>query len=121
MRRPLIAGKDFEASIGQGEQIQGKVMKAYQGRKEFLCWGKENEENECVRKRLIFMCAKVLFMKKMCARNKQERISMTKPLEFYFKYLFFPNPPLDLGQTLKKFRLRGVEGSFQISASLGLL
>jgi hypothetical protein len=32
MRRPLIGGKDFEASIGQGEQAQRKVMEAYQGR-----------------------------------------------------------------------------------------
>jgi hypothetical protein len=28
------------------------------------------------------MCGKVLFLKKMCARNKHGRISMTKPLEF---------------------------------------
>ncbi len=27
----------------------------------------------------------VLFMRKMCARIKHGRISMTKPLEFYFK------------------------------------
>jgi len=29
MRRPLIRGEDFEASIGQGEQAQEKVMEAY--------------------------------------------------------------------------------------------
>jgi hypothetical protein len=40
MRRPLIKGKDFEASIGQGEQIQGKVMEAYQGREKYLVLGK---------------------------------------------------------------------------------
>jgi len=38
-----------------------------------------------VRKRLVLMCGKVLFMEKMCARNKYGRISMTKLLEFYFK------------------------------------
>jgi hypothetical protein len=38
-----------------------------------------------VRKILVLMCEKVLFMEKMCARNKHGRISMTKPLEFYFK------------------------------------
>jgi len=32
MRRPLIGREDFEASIGQGEQVQGKVMEAYQRR-----------------------------------------------------------------------------------------
>jgi len=46
---------------------------------------REKEENECVRKRLVLMCGKVLFMKKMCARNKHGRISMIKLLEFYFK------------------------------------
>ncbi len=38
-----------------------------------------------MRKILVLMCEKVLFMEKMCARNKHGRISMTKPLEFYFK------------------------------------
>jgi len=61
--------------------------------------GRGKEKNECVGKRLVLMCGKVLFMKKMCARNKHGRklcvastcsgihgrISMTKPLEFYFK------------------------------------
>jgi hypothetical protein len=36
MRRPLIGGKDFEVSIRQGEQVQGKVMEVYQGRKEYF-------------------------------------------------------------------------------------
>jgi hypothetical protein len=40
MRRPLIRGKDFKASIGQGEQAQGKVMEVYQGREEYLVLGK---------------------------------------------------------------------------------
>jgi hypothetical protein len=47
--------------------------------------GRGKKENECVRKRLVLMCGKVLFMKKMCARNKHGRISMTKLMEFYFK------------------------------------
>jgi hypothetical protein len=29
MKRPLIREEDFETSIEQGEQAQGKVMKAY--------------------------------------------------------------------------------------------
>jgi len=40
MRRPLIGGKDFETSIGQGEQAHGKVMEACEGREEYLVWGK---------------------------------------------------------------------------------
>jgi hypothetical protein len=43
------------------------------------------EKNECVRKILVLMCGKVLFMEKMCARNKHGKNLMTKPLEFYFK------------------------------------
>jgi hypothetical protein len=45
MRRPLIGGKDFKASIRQGEQLQGKVMEVYQGREEYfvLGTGKEGE------------------------------------------------------------------------------
>jgi len=39
MRRPLIGRKDFETSIGQGEQAQGKDMEAYQGRGEYLVLG----------------------------------------------------------------------------------
>ncbi len=39
MRRPLIGGEDFEASIGQKEQVQGKDMEAYQKRGEFLGLG----------------------------------------------------------------------------------
>jgi hypothetical protein len=62
--------------------------KGYGGlpREKRLSWvgEREKEEKECVKKRLVLMCGKV-FMKKMCARNKHGRISMTKPFEFYFK------------------------------------
>jgi len=85
MRKPLIGGKDFEASIGQREQVQGKVMEAYQGRGVSCVGGRGKEENECVKKILVLMCGKMLFMKNMCARNKHGRNFMTKPLEFYFK------------------------------------
>ncbi len=47
--------------------------------------GRGKEEKECVKKRLILMCGKVLFMKNVCARNGHGKISVTKPLEFYFK------------------------------------
>jgi len=54
-------------------------------RRVFCVGGKGKEENECVREILVLMCRKVLFMKKMCAKNKHGRISMTKPLKLYFK------------------------------------
>jgi hypothetical protein len=52
MRRPLIIGEDFEASIGQGLQAQGKVMEAYQGRRKSLGLGKrKKKDKECVKKK----------------------------------------------------------------------
>jgi hypothetical protein len=36
MRRPLIRGKDFQASIGQGEQAQGGVMGGLQKEEWYL-------------------------------------------------------------------------------------
>jgi len=39
MWRPLIEREDFEASIRQGEQTQGKIMDAYHGREEYLVLG----------------------------------------------------------------------------------
>jgi hypothetical protein len=53
MRRPF-GGEDFEASIGQGEQAQGKVMEAYQGERE-ISWVEERkkEKKECVKKKRI--------------------------------------------------------------------
>jgi hypothetical protein len=41
-------------------------------RKIFCVLGKEKEKNECVRKRLVLMCGKVLFMEKMCANKRME-------------------------------------------------
>jgi hypothetical protein len=49
MRRPLIGGKDFEASIRQGEQVQGKVMEAYQGREEYFVLGEGERRRMNVR------------------------------------------------------------------------
>jgi hypothetical protein len=48
MRRSLIGGKDFEISIGQGEQAQGKVMEAYQGRGKSLGLGKGKRKRKNV-------------------------------------------------------------------------
>jgi len=39
MRRPLIGREDFKTFIGQGEQVQGKVMEAYQDKEEYLMLG----------------------------------------------------------------------------------
>jgi hypothetical protein len=39
----------------------------------------------CEQKISSYVCGKVLFMKRMCARIKHGRISMIKLLEFCFK------------------------------------
>jgi hypothetical protein len=48
MKRPLIRGEDFKVSIGQGEQVQGKVMEAYKERGKFLGLGKRKEKRKNV-------------------------------------------------------------------------
>jgi hypothetical protein len=71
--------------LDKGNKFKERSWRLTKGKRSILCWGKGKEENECVRKRLVLMCGKVLFMEKMGARNKHGRNSMTKPLEFYFK------------------------------------
>jgi hypothetical protein len=71
MKRPLIRGKNFQTSIGQGEQAQGGGHGRFTKKKGvvscvFFC-GKE--ENECVREKLVLMCEKMLFIEKMCANK----------------------------------------------------
>jgi len=50
MRRPLIGGKDFQPSIGQGEQVQGGVIGGLPSEVALcVCVLEEKEENESVR------------------------------------------------------------------------
>jgi hypothetical protein len=73
MRGPLIGGRDFQTSIGQGEQVQGGSKRCTKEGEEFVCFGgKRKKENESMRRRFIFMCGKVLFMRKMCANKSME-------------------------------------------------
>jgi hypothetical protein len=64
-------------------------MEAYQGRGKSLRLGKKEKKKRRnvwkKRERIVLFCGKVLFMREMCARIKHGRISMTKPLEYYFK------------------------------------
>ncbi len=70
MRRPLIGGKDFKTSIGQGEQVQGGVMGGLP--KGILCvFWEEKDEDECVRKKnSSYVWKKMLFMEKKCVQTK---------------------------------------------------
>ncbi len=119
MRRPLIRGEDFEASIGEGEQAQGRSWRLFKGEGNHLggvCvffFGKgKKKEKECVTSSYVW---KVLFMREMCVRIKHGKIYMTKRMECYFKELLLPNPPLDLCQISKSSCLGGVKGFHQIS------
>jgi hypothetical protein len=87
MKRPLINWRGGFRSFHWAKGTSSRKGHGGLPREKGVSWvgGRQKEENECVRKRLILMCGKVLFMKKMCARNKHGRISMKKPLESYFK------------------------------------
>jgi hypothetical protein len=90
-----------------GRLIKGKVVSC-------VFFSKKKEDNKCVRGKLVLMCERMSFMKKKSAKKKHgrklcvsnscsrihERISMNKPLDFYFKYMFLSDPPSDLSQTL---------------------
>ncbi len=80
-----LEGRISKLPLDKGNKFKERLWRFTKGKRSILCWGRGKEENECVKKRLVLMCGKVSFMGKMCARNKHGRISMTKPLEFYFK------------------------------------
>ncbi len=65
----MIGREDFEASIGQGEQVQEKVMEAYQGRKEYLMWGKgKRREGMCEKKISSYVWKGVVHEKDVCKK-----------------------------------------------------
>jgi hypothetical protein len=58
---------DKESKLKEGSWRCTKEEKEY-----LFFWGKKKEENESVKKILLFMCGKVLFTKKMCANKSME-------------------------------------------------
>ncbi len=74
MRGPLIGEKDFQTTIGQGEQAPGESWRCTKRERSILCFlGKKKEENGSVRKRLVFYVWKgVVKKKKMCANKNME-------------------------------------------------
>ncbi len=76
---PLHNGNKFKEGHGNFSREKGVTWVVC------VCvfFGKrKKEEKECVISSYVW---KVLFMKEMCARIKHGNLSMTKPLEFYFK------------------------------------
>jgi hypothetical protein len=74
MRGPLIGRKDFQTSIGQGEQAQGGSKGCTKEGDEYLIFGgRKRKEKEMMEKILMLMWEKVLFMKrKICANKSME-------------------------------------------------
>jgi thymidine phosphorylase len=71
MRRPLIGGKNFQPSIGQGEQAQGAVIGGLLREVVFCVCFLEGDEGEWVcEKFLVLMCEKMLFMGKKSVQTK---------------------------------------------------
>ncbi len=71
MRRPLIGGKDFQPSIGQGEQAQGGVIGGLPKEVISCVCSLEGEGGEWMcEKFLVFMRGKVLFMGKKYVQTK---------------------------------------------------
>ncbi len=74
----MIGGEDFEASIGQGGQAQGRVMGGLPSgwMVNVFFWENklEDEGGEGVWKReLVPMCERMLFMKERCATKEHGR------------------------------------------------
>jgi hypothetical protein len=68
-----LEGRISKLPLDKEDKFKEGSWRLTKGRGEYLVFGKEKEENECVRIRLIIMCGKVLFMGKMCANKSMER------------------------------------------------
>jgi hypothetical protein len=84
MKRPLIGGKDFKTSIGQGKQAQEGVMEGGQvfltlKKEDLMCFWEEKEDDECVKKNNSYV-EKLLFMKKqnLCKQRAWEEVVCSK-------------------------------------------
>jgi hypothetical protein len=83
-----LEGRISKFPLGKGNKFKERSWRLTKREGSFWGWGKEKRrEKMCGKKikRLVILCGKVLFMREMCVRIKHGRISMTKPLEFYFK------------------------------------
>ncbi len=83
MRGPLIGGKEFQTSIGQGEQAQGGSRKCTKEGEEYLVFcGKKKVENESVRKILVFLCGNVLLKRKDVQTKAWKEVVCSKYLKW---------------------------------------
>jgi hypothetical protein len=82
-----LEGRISKLPLGKGNKLKERSWRLTKGEGRLLGWGKEKgKERMCEQNKGISSYGgKVLFMKEMCARIKHGRISMKKPLDFYFK------------------------------------
>ncbi len=80
-----LEGRISMLPLDKGNKLKERSWRLTKGERSILCWGKGKGKEWMCEKKISSYVWKVLFMKKMCARNKHGRISMTKPLKFYLK------------------------------------
>jgi hypothetical protein len=55
--------------LDKGNKLKERSWQLTKGERNILCEKKrKKEENECVRKRLVFMCGKVIYGKDVCKK-----------------------------------------------------
>ncbi len=59
-----MEGRISKLPLDKGNKLTERSWKLAKGEKSILCGERGKEENECVKKRLVLMCEKVLFMKR---------------------------------------------------------
>jgi hypothetical protein len=96
-----LEGRISKPPLDKENKLKERSWEAYQkkGSESCVFFRRKKKENECGRGKLVFMCERMLFMKKMCANKEHERklcvasscsgvhgrISMNNPLDSYLK------------------------------------
>jgi hypothetical protein len=109
----------FPTSIGQREQVQGGSWRCTKEGEEYIVfWGKKKEENENVKRKLVFMCGKVSLKKKrdVCKQEHGRKLLCSKYLKwsswkdfhdktsgFLFKIIFPLKSTVGFVSNLKEF------------------
>jgi hypothetical protein len=67
-----LEGRISKLSLNKENKLKEGSRKLTKEREVSYVFGKEKEENENVRKKLVLMCGRLLFIKKMCANKSME-------------------------------------------------
>ncbi len=81
-----MEGRILKLPLGKGNKLKERSWRLTKGEGSLLGWGKEKGREKMWKKKKISSYVwKGVVHGEMCARIKNGRMSMTKPLEFYFK------------------------------------